>query len=82
MGKSKAVFDIEKAKRRGLDPDSIAIMQQINDNIVRRESCQLHEFEPGSRSGRYRCKKCGCEEEGAFVMGYEQGLRHGLLAKR
>lgn len=71
------MFDIEKAKAKGIDPESIKIMQQIKENTAKRESCQLHDFGNGSRIGRYRCKNCGCEEDGAFVMGYKQGLEHG-----
>lgn len=71
------MFDIEKAKRKGIDPKSIEIMRQINENTEKRNSCKHHEFEPGSRLGKYRCIKCGCEEEISFVLGYEQGLKHG-----
>ena len=74
------MFDIEKAKARGMNPESIKIMQQINENTTKREACQHHEFEPGSRLGRYRCKNCGCEEESSFVLGYEQGVKHGKEA--
>ena len=70
------MFDIEKAKERGLDPESIEIMQQINNNIMKRNSCKIHEFKRGSRS-MYRCKNCGCEEDSSFVAGYMQGLKHG-----
>ena len=71
------MFDIEKAKRKGLNPKSIKIMEDINENTRKRESCTLHEFERGSRLGRYRCKNCGCEEDGTFVLGYKQGIEHG-----
>ena len=71
------MFDIEKAKAKGIDPKSIEIMQKINENTKKREQCKHHEFEAGSRLGKYKCKNCGCEEEGSFVLGYEQGLKHG-----
>ena len=71
------MFDIEKAKAKGMDPESIKIMQAINENTQKREGCTLHEFEPGSMLGKYKCKNCGCEEETTFVLGYKQGLEHG-----
>lgn len=71
------MFDIEKAKAKGIDPKNIAILQSINENTEKRESCQLHEFERGSRITEYICKNCGCKESGSFVQGYMQGLKHG-----
>ena len=70
------MFDIEKAKSRGFDPEQIEIMQQINENNLKRDNCKKHEFVEGSRFGRYRCKNCGCDENVGFVLGYEQGLKH------
>jgi len=71
------MFDIEKAKAKGIDGQSIAIMQSINENTAKRESCNLHEFEKTDRIGKYRCKNCGCVEDGGFILAYEQGLKHG-----
>ena len=66
----------QKDKSRGFDPEQIEIMQQINENNLKRDNCKKHEFVEGSRFGRYRCKNCGCEENVGFVLGYEQGLKH------
>ena len=70
------MFDIEKAKSRGLDPAQIEIMQKINENSVKRDHFKKHDFAEGSRLGKYRCKNCGCEESVEFVLGYKQGLKH------
>ena len=70
------MFDIEKAKSRGLDPAQIEIMQKINENSGKRDNCKKHDFAEGSRLGKYRCKNCGCEESAEFVLGYKQGLKH------
>jgi hypothetical protein len=70
------LFDIEKAKSRGLKPKQIEIMQKINENSLKRDNCKKHDFVDGSRFGKYRCKNCGCEEEAKFVLGYKQGLKH------
>jgi hypothetical protein len=71
------MFDIEKAKAKGMDSKTIEILQSINDNTSKRESCRLHEFEPAERIGKFRCKNCGCVEDGGFLLAYEQGLKHG-----
>lgn len=73
----KIMFDIEKAKSKGIDKKSIEIMQSINENTAKRESCSLHEFEKTERIGKYQCKNCGCVEDGSFVLAYKQGLKHG-----
>lgn len=39
------MFDIEKAKSRGFDPEQIEIMQQINENNLKRDNCKKHEFQ-------------------------------------
>ncbi|XBX05084.1 hypothetical protein QMP26_32290 [Enterocloster clostridioformis] len=39
------MFDIEKARARGIDERSIKIMQDINENNRKEESCRRHEFE-------------------------------------
>lgn len=72
------MFDIEKAKVKGMDARTIEILQSINDNTTKRESCTLHEFEPvPDKPFKYHCKNCRCIEDGGFVMAYEQGLKHG-----
>ena len=71
------MFDIEKMKAKGMDPRQIEICRQINENSAKRDSCTLHEFERGSRTGEYICKNCGCKEGPEFVVGYRQGLKHG-----
>lgn len=43
------MFDIEKMKAKGMDPQSIEICRKINENSAKRDSCHLHEFEEGSR---------------------------------
>lgn len=70
------MFDIEKAKSKGIDANTIEMLQKINDNTQKRESCNLHEFEPGERLFKYKCKNCGCVEDGNFKLAYEQGLKH------
>lgn len=70
------MFDVEKAKSRGLDPAQIEIMQKINENNVKRDSCKKHDFVNDSRFGKYKCKNCGCEVGVEFVLGYRQGLKH------
>ncbi len=71
------MFDIEKAKSKGMDARTIEILQSINENTAKRESCSLHQFETTDRLGKHRCKNCGCVEDGGFVLAYEQGLKHG-----
>lgn len=77
------MFDIEKAKAKGMDALTITILQDINDNTVKRESCKLHEFErdTDSKLWKYKCKNCGCIEDNSFVVGYNQGLLHGGIKK-
>lgn len=72
------MFDIEKAKANGMDARTIEILKAINENTTKRESCTLHEFEPiADKPFKYRCKNCGCVEDGSFKLAYEQGLKHG-----
>lgn len=72
------MFDIEKAKRKGIDERSVKIMQDINENNQKEESCRRHEFEHEKINGhpKYRCKNCGCVEDSMFVKGYSRGLEH------
>ena len=73
------MFDIEKARKNGIDEKSIAIMQEINENNQKEESCVEHDFERVkiNRLPKYRCKNCGCVKDGSFVSGYMRGLEHG-----
>lgn len=72
------MFDIEKARERGIDESSIKIMEGINENTRKRKSCPFHEFEREQPfTGRYICKNCGCREATTYVMGYQDGLNHG-----
>jgi lipopolysaccharide biosynthesis regulator YciM len=71
------MFDIEKAKAKGMDSRTIEILQSINENTSKRELCHLHDFEQSDQTGKYRCKNCGCSEDGKFVAGYNQGMEHG-----
>lgn len=73
------MFDIEKARRKGIDERTIKILQDINENNQKEESCLKHEFEHEKINGlpKYRCKNCGCVEDVAFVKGYQRGSEHG-----
>ncbi|MCB6343673.1 hypothetical protein LI325_12815 [Enterocloster lavalensis] len=73
------MFDIEKARNKGMDERTIKILQDINDNNQKEESCQRHEFEHEKINGlpKYRCKNCDCVVDVAFVKGYWRGLEHG-----
>ena len=76
------MFDIEKARARGIDERSIKIMQDINENNQKEESCRRHEFERENINGlpKYRCKNCDCVEDVSFVKGYMRGLEHGNIS--
>lgn len=69
--------DVEKLRGKDLDERSIKIWTDVQENTKIRESCILHEFEPADRPFRYRCKNCGCVEDGSFALAYKQGLEHG-----
>lgn len=75
MKGSLRLFDIEKARQKGLDEKTIAILEGINSNTQKRDSCSQHDFELQSL-GRFRCKKCGCVEDGKYVMGYRDAFKH------
>ena len=62
-----------------MDERSIKIMQDINENNKKEESCCCHEFEREKINGlpKYRCKNCGCVEDISFVKGYMRGMEHG-----
>lgn len=71
------MFDIEKARERGIDESSIKIMEGINENTRKRKSCPFHEFEREEPfTGMWICKNCECRESTQYVMGYEDGLKH------
>ena len=69
------MFDLEKAKEKGIDALSLDIMKKINENSLKEENCILHKFVRGS-TGKYVCKNCGCQEDVMFVHGYLRGLEH------
>jgi hypothetical protein len=73
------MFDIEKARARGMPESSIKIMQQINDNNSRRDSCTGHVFQLSSADKlprKHVCTKCGYEADVAYVLGYEDAYKH------
>lgn len=73
------MFDLGKARQKGIDEKSIEIMCGINENNAKEESCARHDFEHEKINGlfKYRCKNCGCIEDVSFVKGYMRGLEHG-----
>lgn len=75
------MFDIEKARSKGMDERTIKILADINDNNQKEESCWRHEFEHEKINGlpKYRCKNCGCVEDVSFVKGYLRGQEHGRI---
>lgn len=73
------MFNIEKAKAKGLDESSIKIMEHINENNRKRESCTGHVFELPEHATfpiKHVCKVCGYEADIAYVNGYKDALRH------
>jgi len=74
------MFDIEKARKAGIDESGIKIMQDINENNQKEESCPFHEFEAINHNGmhKYQCKRCGCFEDIRYVKGYKRGIEHAL----
>lgn len=55
-------------------------MTEIEENIKKERSCQLHDFDAVIRHNRvekWKCKNCGCLEDGNFVNAYYRGLEHG-----
>lgn len=73
------MFDIERARKKGVDENSIAIMQKINENNKKEKSCDKHDFEKVKIKGipKYRCKKCGCVKNVEWICGYNRGIQHG-----
>lgn len=72
------MFDIKKAREKGLDERTIGILEKINENSEREKSCDGHVFEKleTDRPGRYICKKCGCLEDATWISGYNRGIEH------
>lgn len=72
------MFDIEKARRNGIDEKSISILEEINKNNEKEKNCNKHDFERIKIKGvpKYRCKNCGCEESVSWVCGYNRGIQH------
>ena len=72
------MFDIEKAREKGLDERTVAILEKMNVNSIREKSCDGHVFERSetNRPGRYICKKCGCSEDATWISGYNRGIEH------
>lgn len=69
------MFDIEKAKAKGMDAASIAIMEKINANNAKRDSCVGHTFVSASFA-KYVCTACGYEADVAYVSGYNDAIKH------
>ena len=78
------MFDIEKARAKGVDKEIIDIMQRSNENEEKEQSCNLHDFKQVKINGlpKYRCKICGCEEDCGWVSGYMRGIEHGKNFRR
>lgn len=73
------MFDIDKARKNGMDEKTISIMRRINENEQRCESCSLHDFNaPKLLDLGYKsvCKNCGYVADITYVKGYTDGLRH------
>ena len=73
------MFDLEKARQKGISEYQIKIMRDINENTIKEEACSKHDFEKVKVDllYKYRCKNCGCIEDVSFVKGYKRGLEHG-----
>lgn len=73
------MFDLEKARQKGISERQIEIMRDINENNIKEESCEKHDFEQVKTGAlyKYRCKNCGCVQDISFVKGYMRGLEHG-----
>jgi hypothetical protein len=73
------MFDVEKARAKGMPESSIKIMQQINENNARRDSCTGHHFEAppaGKWPVKHVCTKCGYEADVSYVLGYQDACKH------
>ena len=55
-------------------------LSEISENIKKEKSCKLHDFDAIIKHNRienWKCKNCGCIEDGNFVDAYYRGLEHG-----
>ena len=68
------MFDIEKARKKGLPESSIKILQHINENNAKCDRCTGHDFsvppQPGKIPLLWVCARCGYEADGVYVKGY------------
>jgi hypothetical protein len=69
--------DAEKLRAKGLDEQSIIIWTNVQEYRKKLEGCILHLFEQLESPYKFKCKNCGCVEDGGFVLAYEQGIEHG-----
>ena len=76
------MFDIEKAKAKSMDGKTIEIMEKINENTRRRETCAGHKFDVTKFAPKHKCLNCGCEESIEYIHGYTDGLKHAALKDR
>lgn len=54
------------------------IQAEVRESRLKREACTLHNFERcKAKPWKWICSNCGCEEDVSFVVGYQQGLKHG-----
>ena len=67
-------FNIEKAKREKINPKFINIMEKINENNRKKDSCKFHEFE--REETRFICKNCGCNVDLNYYLGYNDAIKH------
>lgn len=69
------MFNIEKARKKGLPESTIKVMIKINENNKKRNSCKGHDFEE-ALVFKYKCKVCGYEASPDYVQGYRDALKH------
>ena len=76
------MFDLEKARKRGLSEKQIKIMADINSNNERLDQCKGHDFDIVKKpiGYKYVCRYCKGEVDADFVRGYMQGKMHGMKA--
>ena len=71
----KMIFDIEKAKEKGMDEETIRLLEEMNENTAKGNNCKFHEFENIS-VGNFVCTNCGFQVGGEYVMGYTDAIQH------
>ena len=83
------MFDIEKARARGMTESQIKIMQHINENNYKCDMCPGHDFNmptSGSVPLVWVCTKCGYDASNAYVKGYHdaelKAAKHHLEERR